>query len=1019
MDEFAYQIKAMRDRVAVLNQGANELPGQPQEFVRDAFEELSRTLEELQVAHENLCQQNEELEKSLSLLRGTLESTTDGIIVNYNDGKIATFNQKFLEILRMPQAIVASGDTYQVVEFLLEQVKDPEGFLASTNQLFSQPDLEGQEFIEFKDGRIFERYSRPQWLGNAKAGRVCSFREVTECYQAIEALRQSEEQYRRIIETTSEGIWIIDAQSNTSFANNKMAQMLGYTVEEMQGQSLFAFMDEEGMAIASTYIDRRRQGISESHDFKFRRKDGSDLWTIVSTNPIFDRAGQYVGSLGMLTDITERKQAEEALRKSEATNRALLNAIPDLMIRMTKDGTYLDFIPPKDFKIVMPTAQMQGSNLYNVMPPEITQERMYYIEQALSTGETQSYEFQLEWDDGNISHQEARIVVSGEDEVLVIVRDITERKQIETALQEKEEFLKLILDNIPQFIFWKDRNSVYLGCNRNFASVAGLNSPLEIVGKTDYDLPWKKEESDFFCQCDAFVMETDTPQYHIIEPQLQADGKHAWVDTSKIPLHDCEGNVVGILGTYEDITERQIAQEKIRYQAMHDLLTGLPNRTQFNEQLSLSLTQARLSQIPLAVMFLDLDRFKTINDTLGHAVGDRLLQEVADRLTSCLQEDDTLLVPSYTGDSRGAAFTLARWGGDEFTVLLSQINSAEDAAEMGQRILAALKPAFNLEGHQLHISSSIGIALYPDDGEDAETLLRNADAALYRTKQQGRNNYQFYAAAMNSQASELLLLENKLHLALQHREFVVYYQPQVNTTTGEITGMEALVRWQHPEFGLISPARFIPLAEETGLIIPIGEWVLRTACAQNKAWQDAGLPPLRVAVNLSARQFQQPHLLNIVTQTLQETGLSPQFLELEITETLAMQDMGKTQAILSDLHQMGVYLSVDDFGTGYSSLSYLKQFPLHTLKIDQSFIRDIGTDPQNAGIIDAIMTLGKGFNLRVVAEGVETEAEKDCLVSFQCEEMQGYLSSPPLPVEEATKLLRKSHSLLGKISLFA
>jgi EAL domain-containing protein (putative c-di-GMP-specific phosphodiesterase class I) len=338
---------------------------------------------------------------------------------------------------------------------------------------------------------------------------------------------------------------------------------------------------------------------------------------------------------------------------------------------------------------------------------------------------------------------------------------------------------------------------------------------------------------------------------------------------------------------------------------------------------------------------------------------------------------------------------------------------------MGQRILAALKPAFNLEGHQLHISSSIGIALYPDDGEDAETLLRNADAALYRTKQQGRNNYQFYAAAMNSQASELLLLENKLHLALQQREFVVYYQPQVNTTTGEITGMEALVRWQHPEFGLISPARFIPLAEETGLIIPIGEWVLRTACAQNKAWQDAGLPPLRVAVNLSARQFQQPHLLNIVTQTLQETGLSPQFLELEITETLAMQDMGKTQAILSDLHQMGVYLSVDDFGTGYSSLSYLKQFPLHTLKIDQSFIRDIGTDPQNAGIIDAIMTLGKGFNLRVVAEGVETEAEKDCLVSFQCEEMQGYLSSPPLPVEEATKLLRKSHSLLGKISLFA
>jgi EAL domain-containing protein (putative c-di-GMP-specific phosphodiesterase class I) len=269
---------------------------------------------------------------------------------------------------------------------------------------------------------------------------------------------------------------------------------------------------------------------------------------------------------------------------------------------------------------------------------------------------------------------------------------------------------------------------------------------------------------------------------------------------------------------------------------------------------------------------------------------------------------------------------------------------------------------------------------------------------------------------MNSQACELLVLENELHHALKRREFVVYYQPQVNTTTGEITGMEALVRWQHPKFGLVAPDKFIPLAEETGLIVPIGEWVLKTACAQNKAWQDAGLPPLRVAVNLSVRQFQQPLLLNIVSQTLQETGLSPQFLDLEITETIAMQNVELTKAILSELHQMGVYLSIDDFGTGYCSLGYLKQFPLHTLKIDKSFVRDLATEPQNAGIINAIMMLGRGFNLRVIAEGVETEAEKDCLRSFQCEEMQGYLSSPPLPAEEATKLLQNSYSMSGKSS---
>jgi diguanylate cyclase (GGDEF)-like protein len=515
-------------------------------------------------------------------------------------------------------------------------------------------------------------------------------------------------------------------------------------------------------------------------------------------------------------------------------------------------------------------------------------------------------------------------------------------------------------------------------------------------------LPWKKEEADFFRECDARIMETDTPEYHIIAPQLHADGKQAWLDTIKIPLHDAQGNVVGILGSYEDITERQFAQEKIRYQALHDLLTGLPNRTLFNEELSVSLANAANSQSLLAVMFLDLDRFKTINDTLGHAIGDRLLQGVAERLTTCLHDSGIV----------------ARWGGDELTVLLPQLNCIEEAAKVAQRILDTIKQPFNLEGHQLHISSSIGIALYPQNGEDAETLLRNADAALYRVKQQGRNNYQFYTAAMNSQASELLVLENELHHALHRGEFVVHYQPQVNTTTGEITGMEALVRWQHPKFGLVTPAKFIPLAEETGLIVPIGEWVLKTACAQNKAWQDAGLPPLRVAVNLSARQFQQPFLLNVVSQTLQQTGLAPKFLELEITETIAMQDVDLTRTILTKLYQMGINLSIDDFGTGYSSLGYLKQFPLHSLKIDKSFVRDVATDPQNAGIINAIMTLGRGFNLRVIAEGVETEAEKDWLRSFQCEEMQGYLSSPPLPAPEATKLLQ-NHTMSGKISLAA
>ncbi|MGK7874159.1 MAG: EAL domain-containing protein [Xenococcaceae cyanobacterium] len=436
-----------------------------------------------------------------------------------------------------------------------------------------------------------------------------------------------------------------------------------------------------------------------------------------------------------------------------------------------------------------------------------------------------------------------------------------------------------------------------------------------------------------------------------------------------------------------DITERKRSEEMLHYQAFHDLLTDLPNRKLFNDQLSTALVNARRNQNPMAVMFLDIDRFKNINDSLGHAIGDQLLQGFAKRLKSCLRSGDTV----------------ARWGGDEFTVLLPQISSAEDVAKLGKRILDSLKPAFKLEEYELYIRSSIGIAIYPQDGKDASTLLKNADAALYRAKERGRNNYQFYNPAINSQACVSLRLENLLYQALEREEFLVYYQPQVNIETGNICGVESLLRWQHPTLGLISPGQFISLAEETDLIILMDEWVLKTACAQNRAWQKAGLPPLRVAVNLSPREFQQNNLVAMVARVLDETGLDPQFLELEITETTIMQDVDLTLEILLDLVQMGVHISMDDFGTGYSCLSYLKKFPFHTLKIDQSFVQDLRDDLQNKAIISAVIALGRALNLRVIAEGVETPQQLELLQSLQCEEMQGYLFSKPLPVEDFTK----------------
>lgn len=469
--------------------------------------------------------------------------------------------------------------------------------------------------------------------------------------------------------------------------------------------------------------------------------------------------------------------------------------------------------------------------------------------------------------------------------------------------------------------------------------------------------------------------------------------EHCWSTSEESILVAMAASIGGAL-------KRQQAEATIRYQAFHDLLTGLPNRMLFSDRLPLALANAQRTEAMLAVMFLDLDRFKTINDTLGHAVGDQLLQTVAQRLSSCLREGDTI----------------ARWGGDEFTILLPLIHQAEDAAKTAQRILDALKPALQLEGHELYITSSIGVALYPYDGEDCQTLLKNADAALYRVKEQGRNGFQIYTPAINSQASERLALESGLYQALERNEFSLYYQPQINISTGEVTRMEALLRWRHPELGEISPKVFIPIAEENGLIVAIGEWVLRVACLQNKRWHEMlGLSahathsnPLRIAVNLSARQFQQSHLVDRVAQVLSESALDPCLLELEITETTAMQDVEFTRTTLHTLRKMGVHLSMDDFGTGYSSLNYLKKFPLHTLKIDQSFTRDLASDPNDATIVAAVIALGRGLNLSVVAEGIETIEQMECLRSMQCQEMQGYLFSRPMPASAATEFLQKN-----------
>ncbi|HMR32038.1 MAG TPA: EAL domain-containing protein [Geminicoccaceae bacterium] len=459
---------------------------------------------------------------------------------------------------------------------------------------------------------------------------------------------------------------------------------------------------------------------------------------------------------------------------------------------------------------------------------------------------------------------------------------------------------------------------------------------------------------------------------------------------------DYDGQRVFIL-TIRDITVRKQTEETLRNLAYLDPLTGLPNRLLFHDRLVQAMERARRSHQILAVLLVDLDRFKLINDSLGLEKGDQVLRAVAERLGRTLRRSDTV----------------ARLGGDEFMLLVASAANAEAAGKVAQKVLDTLRPPFNVNGHELTTSASIGIALFPHDGDDADTLIKNADTALSRAKEQGRNHFQFYTNDMNAMAFERLMLESRLRKALEQGELVLYYQPQVSLQTGRIVGVEALVRWFHPDLGMVPPAEFIPLAEETGLIVPIGEWVLRTACRDGRRWQELGFKPLRVAVNLSARQFQQRDLVDVVARVLDETLLPATDLELELTESVIMRDAAESVRRLRELTALGIHLAVDDFGTGYSSLGYLRTFPIRSLKIDRSFIRDIDRDPNGAAIAQAIIALASSLSLKAIAEGVETREQLDMLRGWGCEEMQGYYFCRPVPADELLSLLRQERRLPG------
>jgi diguanylate cyclase (GGDEF)-like protein/PAS domain S-box-containing protein len=564
--------------------------------------------------------------------------------------------------------------------------------------------------------------------------------------------------------------------------------------------------------------------------------------------------------------------------------------------------------------------------------------------------------------------------------------------QANEALESSNAVLRATLESTADGILVANQEGTISTFNRHILKLWGMSAPefmkLESIKNALQALQMLTSPEEFLSGdlCEA-------------TQDSESKGLMKLKDGRIIDYYSCpqriDNKILGRVWSFQDITQQKEAEATIQRQAHYDALTNLPNRSLFNVQLEDLLKQIKVTEEgKLAVLFLDLDRFKYVNDILGHPIGDRLLQLTVQRLKDVLRPQDII----------------SRWGGDEFTLLLPQIKSRNDAAIIAKRLLDSMQEPFEMDGQILHATASIGIAVYPEDGEDGKTLVKNADAALYRAKELGRNDYQHYSISIHSQTNERLTIESGFHRALAQQEFMLYYQPQIDVKTGEITQMEALIRWQHPSLGMIPPNVFIPLAEQNGFIIPLGEWVLRTACEQLHQWQTLGFPKLKMGVNLSAKQLRAKNLIEVVAQIVEESKISPESLELEITETAAMEDMDVTKSILTTLQNMGINFALDDFGTGYSSLGYLKSLPFHTLKIDQSFVRDLMPHSKDVAIVNAIISLASGLELRVIAEGVETEELKNLLLSLDCEMMQGYLFSKPLPPEAATKLLLENIS---------
>ena len=789
----------------------------------------------------------------------------------------------------------------------------------------------------------------------------------------------------QILATMKGPVVVVDMRSQIRVINRAALRMLGYDDNaDLVGKDLREIVETDDEDSTS---DRLMQS-SGMIDLQmvWRGSDGSHVDVLVASSFVRASDGVPVGIVYAATDVTERRRAEQALRESEHRYRTLFEGNPLPM--WIYDYETLRFLAVNDAAV---QAYLYSKDEFLKMTIEDIRplEDIESLRSALADVRTQTLRrpSRHRRKDGTILEVEIssfEFVSGGRRTRLVIAADVTERRRADLKLRESEERYRQLFEQNLAGVFRTTTDGRILEVN---------DAMLRMFGWTREELPGITAMDVYFDTEDRKHLMTRLLQQRSlsnIEVRMKRkDGAAVWALENMMLREGPDGEVIE--GTIIDITDRKAAQDQIEFQAYHDTLTGLPNRLLFRDRIGVALAHARRTKRSAAVMFLDLDQFKLVNDTLGHTVGDGLLHAVAERLVRCVRAEDTV----------------ARMGGDECTILLADLNDSRAASTVATKILETISTPIVVEHHELFITTSIGIALFPDDGDDAEALLKSADRAMYRAKEMGRNNYQFATQAGEDVSAERLSLERSMRYASRRDEFIVHYQPMIEIASGRVVGAEALIRWKHPVRGMMQPGEFIPIAEQSGLILPMGEWVLRSACDQMKRWHRNGNEHLHIAVNLSARQFQQPDLADVVERVLMETGLPPSALDIEITESTAMQNAELTLSTLNKLKKMGVRISIDDFGTGYSSLSYMKRFPIATVKIDHDFVRDVAHDGNDAAIVSAIISMARALKLHVVAEGVEDEEQLAFLQRHDCEYVQGYYYGRPVPSDEFEAVLAR------------